>query len=125
MKATLVQCSPNFCFQLLSGDRRYRSENRHVLCFVQNDWDYPGLATICGWSLKDLQICRNCKKPITFRKNQTEVKCEECDHKNVLCEHGGTDGTVYCRECGATAGAFMSAAYDFLSENDGKRVELD
>ncbi len=58
---------------------------------VQTDWDFPSVAQAMGWRLSD----------------GTEN----------TCPHEGTDGTVPCKECGATPGAFISAAYDFIREH--------
>ena len=64
--------------------------------FHQTDWDFPALARQFGWNGK---IKRGDK-----------------------CAHRGTDGTVTCPDCGATAGQFISAAAEFLDANDGKVI---
>ena len=64
---------------------------------VQTDWDYPGFATSFGWDVNSVQ-----------REGQN------CDH--------ASDGTVDCK-CGVTASEFISAAYDFLADNDGLTVD--
>ena len=63
------------------------------LWFVQTDWEYPALARALGWRGK--------------------VGREKCEHRS-------TDGTVKCRECGREAGAFISAARDYLDANIGR-----
>lgn len=63
---------------------------------VQSDWDYPGYARAFGWDIKVVQV--DDEQP---------------------CDHDATDGTVDCKECGCKAGAFISAAGEFLSDNDG------
>lgn len=39
------------------------------------------------------------------------------------CDHDGTDGTVDCPECGCTVSEFLSAAYDWLRDNDGATAD--
>ena len=71
-----------------------RLPTRSIL--VQSDWDYPGYARAFGWDIKSVQV--DDEQP---------------------CDHNATDGTVDCKECGCKAGAFISAAGEFLSDNDG------
>jgi hypothetical protein len=120
MQATLVQPSnaPNFCFEVLD-------EAGKSLQFVQTDWEYPSLAQSFGWSLTDVQHCRKCKKPIVvWAEDDEPARCDNCNRKkgNVFCDHE-TDGTVNCKKCGITASDFISAAYDFLAENEGIQAE--
>jgi len=61
---------------------------------VQVDWDYPGTASIFGWS-----PCKGCK--------------EDCK--------GSTDGTVDCK-C-KTASQMISDAREYLDNHTGKTVE--
>lgn len=35
------------------------------------------------------------------------------------CDHAGTDGTVTCPACKATASEFISAAWDYLAAHSG------
>ena len=56
--------------------------------------------------------------------------CEDCEENPDgftatinTCQHDGTDGTVDCHECGVTAGEFISAARDWLDNNDGATAE--
>lgn len=93
---------------------------------VQTDWDFPKVAVSFGWSLADFQRCRKCGAEIAPDEETGEPeKCENCGRKkgNVYCRHDGTDGTVGCKECGATAGDFIAKAYDFLRDNDGLTVD--
>lgn len=76
---------------------------------VQSDWDYPSLAQSAGWSLARVQR-RHGRTVAMARINRARL-ADGCD-----CDHSGTDGTVDCPECGITAGAFIKAANDFLSE---------
>ena len=78
-----------------SGITRYliRGPWKPALWFVQTDWEYPALARALGWRGK--------------------VGREKCEHRS-------TDGTVKCRECGREAGAFISAARDYLDANIGR-----
>ena len=69
---------------------------------IQSDWDYPGVAQAMGWSIHDYQR----------------------DLPNFVgeCEHSG-DGTVTCDECGATAGEFISAAFDYILAHECEEFE--
>lgn len=62
---------------------------------VDTDWDYPSVAQSMGWSLSDYQP-------------------ELPNYVGPDCQHDSTDGTVTCSECGATAGEFISAAFDYI-----------
>lgn len=75
------------------------SEDEKESILVQVDYDFPGLANSFGWDMTELQ------------------------HEGENCRHSGTDGTVVCPECGMTAGAFISAAAEWLDSNDGAMVE--
>ena len=77
---------------------------------IQNDWDFPGVARAFGWEIYNVQ---------------PEVEEEWVDIMKMkkICDHDGTDGTVDCRDCGITAGEFISAAYDWLLDNDGAEAE--
>lgn len=73
---------------------------------IQSDWDFPGVAQSCGWSLRNVQ-----------------AEYPPAEQEALLCDHDGTDGTVKCPECGLTAGDFIGAAYDWLREHDGEEFE--
>lgn len=73
-------------------------DGRTVL--VQTDWDYPSVAQSFGWSLREVQ----------------QPECAE------PCDHDSTDGTVDCG-CGVTATEFISAAREWLEDNDGVAVD--
>lgn len=73
-------------------------DGRSVL--VQTDWDYPGVASTFGWSMRDVQ--RNTAGD---------------------CLHDFTDGTVDCADCGLTASDFIAAARLWLDEHDGAQAE--
>lgn len=68
---------------------------------IQSDWDFPGVAQSFGWSLREVQ--------------QPGRDCP--------CDHDGTDGTVPCKACGLTQTDFISAAYDWLRDNNGVSAE--
>ncbi len=107
-------------------------DGRRVL--VQTDWDYPGVADTFGWSLREVQRgkCR-CGGSIDWPPGPpehyaqthptdpcgTDGVCEECGTHYPWCNHRSTDGTVDCRECGVTAGEFITAAGEWLRDNDG------
>lgn len=95
MRIILSRCNhPNFCFEILPA------EGKREGVFVQSDWDYPGVASTFGWSLRSVQ-------------RESGPKC---------C-HYGTDGTVACPDCGMLAGDFIRAAYDYLCDNDGAEAD--
>ena len=84
-------------------------DGRDIL--VQTDWDFPGTAQTFGWNIADAQRAAG-----------------EDDDGNELpapprCEHEGTDGTVTCPACGMTATEFITAASEWLDENDGATTE--
>lgn len=83
--------SPNFCFGLYAEDGA-------DVAFVQNDWDYPGLASRLGWSVALV------------------------NGPDPECRHECTDGTVDC-PCGVKTGEFLAAAFDWLAARDGEKFE--
>jgi hypothetical protein len=101
---------------------------RNVL--VQSDWDYPGFASSFGWATRNVQKCPKCRKVYTdINYHADTFTCEECeaieqgDTISKCCDHRNTDGTVSCRCCGVTTSEFISAAGDYLSDNDGATAE--
>ena len=94
---------------------------------IQTDWEYPPTAQTFGWSLKQVQKCPCCGK-ITIVSDDDDCCCasdsSECRVRSFEeCEHDGTDGTVACEDCGVTAGDFISAAGDWLRDNDGAEAD--
>ena len=75
---------------------------------VQTDYDYPGVASTFGWNIVDVQP----------DDDDDRVLCRDSQ-----CDHSGTDGTVDCNDCGMTASEFISAAGEFLADNDGATVD--
>lgn len=105
-------------------------DGRTVL--IQTDWDYPGTASSFGWSLDQVQKCPVCGAVHTLPScGHDEFCCDGCDGEedqdadmmHDCCDHDGTDGTVDCKACGLTAGDFIAAAGEWLSENDGATAE--
>lgn len=91
---------------------------------VQTDYDYPGVASSFGWSLRQVQRCPECRDVLTVDPDCKAFACPQCDHLiGRCCDHRGTDGTVDCRECGVPAISFITAAGDWLSDNDGAQAE--
>ncbi len=71
---------------------------------VQVDYDYPSVASTFGWYIGSVE--------------------EPLPHGYSLpCEHGGTDGTVDCHDCGMTAADFIAAAVDYLDSQDGATAD--
>lgn len=68
--------------------------------FIQTDWDYPGVASSFGWSISSV-----------------------FDKHVIPCDHSHTDGTVACPDCGLTPSDFISAAREWLDENDGATAD--
>lgn len=44
---------------------------------------------------------------------------------SIICEHGRTDGTVDCPDCGKTASQFIEAAANWLWEHAGDSFEIN
>lgn len=97
---------------------------------IQTDWDCPGTAQTFGWSLTMVQRCPKCDKAHTSCDGD-EFCCDGCDGEedqdadmmHDCCDHDSTDGTVPCKTCGLQPGDFMSAAYDWLKDNDGATAD--
>lgn len=94
---------------------------------IQTDWDYPGTASSFGWSLQAVQRCPACGSLDCEVNQETGVLyCQETDCRVIeghVCRHDGTDGTVDCPDCEVTASDFISAAYDWLRDNDGATAD--
>jgi hypothetical protein len=70
---------------------------------VQDDWSFPSLAEIFGWSLRRVQL-RNGKVAHLSRVVASPMNCA----------HRSTDGTINCTECNVTAHDFIQCAAEFL-----------
>jgi hypothetical protein len=81
---------------LKSGRGDFRNLARDSVLF-HTDWDFPSLASALGWNIRKVQ-----------RKH------------GYRCDHISTDGTVDCKECSMTASEFISAAAQWLHDNDGR-----
>jgi hypothetical protein len=94
---------------------------------VQTDWDYLGVASTFGWRLSSVQRApRYCCGEETSCDDPTCTAARELAAKIAKrgpCEHDGTDGTIDCPDCGVTADEFISAADDWLAENDGATAD--
>ena len=91
---------------------------------VQTDWDYPGTASSFGWWLGSIQVCHKCGARLDEPEDSSTVLvCADCGEEQQPCRHDGTDGTVDCPDCGLTTGDFISAAGEWLANNDGATVE--
>lgn len=69
---------------------------------IQTDWDWPGIASTFGWSISSVPL-------------PPDATVEACDHN-------GTDGTIDCPCCGLKAGAFITAARNWIDDNDGSET---
>jgi hypothetical protein len=98
------------------------------------DFEYPSYAQTFGFDLHTVQRCPNCKKTVLVpnlddgRTQPVYFHCENCMDAgstitHACCTHDRTDGTVQCPACGLSAGAFISAASDFLSVHHGLTAE--
>lgn len=90
-------------------------DGRSIL--VQTDWDYPGVASTFGWSTYDVQPAR----PDDDDDPDSLASVFPCS--TVGCDHPNTDGTVDCKRCGVTASQFISAAAEWLADNDGATAD--
>jgi hypothetical protein len=116
---------------------------------IQTDWNFPGLASNFGWRIsavqrdddEDLKLAYTIllaisefwetgdapihksallfddhDKPIAqfIRQFITSVQC---------CQHLHSDGTVTCPDCGLTSTDFISAAREWLDDNEGAEAE--
>lgn len=71
---------------------------------VQTDWDFPSAARDLGWNMRRVQV----------RQNGERVRLRRAPKRGAGCDHLGTDGTVTCGGCGATAADFIGAAAEYL-----------
>lgn len=74
------------------------ADGRDIL--VQTDWDYPGVASSFGWSLRATQY----------------GNADPCDHAE-------TDGTITCPDCGTPAGSFIADAGAWLADHAGATAD--
>ena len=95
---------------------------------IQNDYDFPSIANTFGWNIQDVQLpapeafeAWQTKEDISSLTPEEIAACEAYD-KREPCPHDGTDGTIPCA-CGLQAGDFISAARQWLDDNDGATVE--
>lgn len=65
---------------------------------IQTDWDWPSVASTFGWTIASVQ-------------------------DNGPCDHGYTDGTIDCSECGHTASTFIARAGEWLDDHDGATAD--
>ena len=98
-------------------------EKRGQSILIQTDWDYPGTANTFGWSLHSVQRCPECGETLNVATDCDCFACPDCERIGKCCDHDGTDGTVDCHDCGMTATDFISAAYDWLTDNDGATAD--
>lgn len=86
---------------------------------IQMDWDWPGVAANFGFSLRSVQRCQRCGKVLRV-VDCKQFACIDCDDLiGQCCQHSGTDGTIDCKACGLQAGDFVTAARDWMDDNDG------
>lgn len=109
---------------------------------VQHDWDYPGVASSFGWSIREIQklladralrfalmelhesIADNpANEADTLEKLMLLVAESWETEKNEPCEHGGTDGTIDCPDCGLRASSFIEAAGAWLRGHNGATAD--
>ena len=72
---------------------------------IQNDHDWPSLATDFEWCKNEVQ------NPFYIAAN------------NPPCKHNLTDGTSNCRACKVTSTEFICAARAYLEEVDGRTID--
>ena len=89
---------------------------------AQTDWDYPSIANTFGWCLMMLQVCHKCGEPLDVDHDveaHDVLECNDCDETQQPCQHNYTDGTIDCPDCKLTASDFITAAGNWLRDNDG------
>ena len=102
---------------------------------VQTDWDFPGTASTFGWSVAEVIP----EKPDGFDAwldggawfDKKEVAAFKRFEKRwfpnegeaPFCEHSGTDGTIKCPGCKMAPGVFISAAAQWMRENEGAEAD--
>lgn len=91
------------CVKIIAEDSRLGDR------LIQVDYDFPGIASTFGFSLARVQAPGR------------EFSSEDPDRPP--CRHEHTDGTVDCRDCGVSAGDFITAARQFLDDHDGAEAE--
>lgn len=106
MLTTLTSSDFGLGYELFPKSRRlarkFAQETGHESILVQADWDFPGLARNLGWNMGPRRT------------------------KQGVCYHRSTDGTVNCRDCGKSAGAFIDEAREYLDRKiDGSYRGLD
>jgi hypothetical protein len=74
------------CLKIVASDGRTR--------LIQTDYDWPGIASVFGWSVADVRTPSD-------------------------CQHEGTDGTIACPSCHLSASEFIQAAREWIDDNDG------
>jgi hypothetical protein len=89
------------CVKIIAQDGRDQ--------LIQTDWDFPSIASTFGFSL------------VSVQPSGREFGSEDTDRPP--CQHSGTDGTVDCKDCACTATQFISAARQWLDDNDGAEAE--
>jgi hypothetical protein len=82
-------------------------DGRDIL--VQTDTDYPGVARTFGWSVAS----------VTHDIHGRLVRST----RGAPCDHIGTDGTIPCDACGASAITFIDSAAEFLRDNVGATAD--
>lgn len=96
----------------ISNDPESPNYSQSIL--VQLDYDFPGVASVFGWNIREVQCDLVCLSDEDGNPSKLAI---------APCEHSSTDGTIDC-SCGVKAMEFISAAYDYLvNEADGKIVE--
>ncbi len=92
---------------------------------IQTDYDYPGVASTFGWSMRSIQRCVACGELHTVTGCDTKRwACLDCnDLVHPICDHRGTDGTVVCPDCGIGPDVFIASAGEYLSDNDGAEAD--
>lgn len=107
------------CVKIIAKD------GRDVL--IQQDWEWPGVASTFGWSMKDCTP----EEPEFYTEDWKTDPAIDAEYvsaygryeRQAMCEHEGTDGTIDCPSCGMKAAEFIAQARQFLDDNDGAEAE--
>jgi hypothetical protein len=118
MNITLEANPPNApcCVKIVAEDGRDQ--------LIQLDYDFPAIANTFGWNIKSVQKCDRCGGASANHINILVKYCPYCaNNVGYMCDHPNTDGTVNCPDCGVTASEFISAARQWIDDNDGATAE--
>lgn len=79
---------------------------------VQLDYDFPGVASAFGWTLR---AATPAPRPEDYDMDDPTDRLNlRIAQRRAACSHAETDGTIACPSCAATPARFIANAIDFL-----------